>query len=321
MTLSSSSASRPVDCSVIVVTWNRPQLLRSCLRSVLGAIEASGLACEVLVVDNGSTGGDGEVVETEFPEVRLLRSSANLGSARANNLALEVSSGRYLLLVNNDVCLPPNLVSVLCAYLDTNPGVGIAGPRLVLPDGSAQQSWGTFLTPWRACAEALHVGWLTQRLRGRERRLSPGRPLRVEWIAGACFFIRRAVMERVGRLDPRYFFYSEDMDWCRRARDAGWETHFLPHIAVLHNHAATAYSDPQWYARMLREGRATFLRKYYGAWSVAAFRLATLLGSLPLALKWQWRQGAYAARRRSEAKGRLFWALWPGPRGTGEHLP
>ncbi len=320
MTLDSSSTFRAVDCSVIVVTWNRPQLLRSCLQSLVKAVEASRLACEIWVVDNGSTAGDGDVVEREFPEIRLLRSRTNLGFARANNLALEVSSGRYVLLVNNDVCLSPDLMSVLCGYLDAHPEVGIVGPRLVLPNGTTQQSWGSFLTPWRAWAEALHIGWLAQRLRATYPSRLPSRPLTVDWIGGACFLIRREVIERVGKLDPRFFFYSEDMDWCRRARDAGWETHFLPHIAVLHNHASTAYSDPQWYARMLHEGRAIFLRKYYGPWSAAAFRLATLLGSLPLALRWQWRNGAYAARRRREAKGRLSWAVWPGSHGTGEHL-
>ena len=306
-----------VDVSAIVVTWNRPKLLRTCLESLRRAIRASSLRWELLVVDNGSTAGDAALVEREFPEASLIRSPSNIGFACANNLALKRSSGRSLLLVNNDVRVSSGMVDELCQYLEWHPEVGIVGPQLILPDGTTQQSWGRFLTPWRACLEALHIGWLADRLRGRRRPLLPPAPLRVDWVSGGCFLIRREVIDRVGDLDPRYFFYSEDMDWCRRARRAGWEVHYLPQAAVLHDHAGTAYTDPSWYAWMLQEGRRLFLEKYYGHWSVAAFRLATLVGSLPLIVKWQLRRGPYAAKRRREARGHLSWALRAGRRSSG----
>ena len=310
------------DLTIIVVTWNRPELIRTCLQHIRRAIAESGLDCEVWVVDNGSTAGDADVVATEFPEVKLLRNEANLGFARANNLALKRSAGRYCLLVNNDVRLSRSVIVRCVEYLESHPDVGIVGPRLILPGGHPQQSWGRFLTPSRAILEALHVGWLRARLSARQKSASQiAAPLEVDWVTGACFLIRREVVEQVGLLDPQYFFYSEEMDWCLRARRAGWKVYYLPDVEARHDHAATARENVRWYARMLRESRTLFLRKHYGRWAAFLYRVATLVGSIPLIVRWQLSLRTEAGIRREEAREVLAWALSPGPPETKSSDP
>jgi N-acetylglucosaminyl-diphospho-decaprenol L-rhamnosyltransferase len=302
----------PVDVTAIVVTWNRPELLRRCLETLPAAGREARVSVEVIVVDNGSTAGDAEMVAREFPAVQVIRSDTNLGFARANNLALERASGRYLLLVNNDVRLPPGAIEGLCGYLECHADVGIVGPRLVLPDGTEQRSRSSFLTPGRALLQALHGGWIAARLTARKQGGQAADPAATDWVSGACFLIRREVADQVGPLDPDYFFYAEEMDWCFRARRQGWRVHHVPGVSVWHDHAATARSNPRWYERMLHQGRFLFLQKHYGGLAAAAFRAATLVGSVPLLLRWRLSRGAGAEARREEARERLAWALRPG---------
>src|SRR5690242_5054473 len=123
-----------LDLSVVIVNWNLCRLLLDCLRGLPAA--ASGLAYEATVVDNGSHDGSPEMVSGEFPDVRLIRNSENLGFARANNQGIRLAAGRYILLLNNDTILPPGALTALVRFMDEHPNAGAVGPRLLRPDGT-----------------------------------------------------------------------------------------------------------------------------------------------------------------------------------------
>src|ERR1017187_8350071 len=135
-----------MDISVIIVNWNTKDFLEQCLTSL--TLTPSNRSIETIVVDNGSSDGSPEMVEDKFPQVKLIRSHENLGFARANNLGIQNSSGRYISLVNSDVKVLPGCLDALADYLDRNPGVGNVGPRILNGDMSLQSSCRRFPSLW-----------------------------------------------------------------------------------------------------------------------------------------------------------------------------
>jgi GT2 family glycosyltransferase len=227
-----------IDLSVILVNWNAAPVLVECLRATLP--ELSTVSGECIVVDNGSAGEDLELVVREFPHLHVIANSRNLGFAAAVNQGVKRSRGRYLLLLNPDAFLSAGSLRSLVSFLDAEPGVGIVGPRIVNPDGSLQGSARAF--PRLATALFGRTSLLS--------RLFPGnpftrrqvlvlaarrdRPQPVDWVSGACMFVRRRVLDEVGLLDERFFLYWEDADICWRARQGGWLVVYHPRVSVTH---------------------------------------------------------------------------------------
>jgi GT2 family glycosyltransferase len=304
---------------VIVVTWNRPELLRRCLGSIRRAAEVGGPSCEVWVVDNGSTAGDAGVVEAEFPEVRLIRCEDNLGFARANNLALRRASGRYYLLVNNDVLMPADALAQMLKFMESRPQVGVAGAMLVDVEGKQQPSSADVLTPGAALSEALLLAAILRRRKGQKAREDPGddRPLGVGYVSGAFFMIRRDTVEQIGLLDERFDFYGEEMDWCARAHQAGWRVVTLPGVQVVHHHGATTQTDRRRFVGLRLEGRRRFLDKHYGRAAAWCYRAAAAIGGLLLLLRSMFPGGGRSRSQRAvDAFAGISWALtrkklWP----------
>jgi len=221
---------------VIVVSFNTRDLLRECLLTLQR--EGRGLNYETLVVDNASRDGSADMVATEFPEIRIIRSKINLGFAAANNLAFQVARGRYVVLLNSDAFLRPNALRDAIARMDSNPRAGLAGGRLVGRDGSFQPSArmypsliNNFLT-----MSGLAAKYRDSRLLGRMDRTwaDPLQPAQVDWVPGAYSIIRRSVLDQIGFFDERFFLYFEEVDLCRRIKAAKHEIWYWPDIVVEH---------------------------------------------------------------------------------------
>lgn len=311
-----------VDCSVVIVTWNRPELLRSCLVRLQRSVSESGLVCEIWVVDNGSTAGDADLVAAEFPSVKLIRSPANVGFARANNLALRRATGRYCLLVNNDVLVPPDALRGLAEFMDSRPEVGVAGASLVDANGNRQRSYGTTLTLAEALADELHLTTLLRRLPALPAPGADSADAGPDWrevgyVSGAFFAIRREVLDAVGLLDERFDFYSEEMDWCVRARAEGWKVATLKRVSAVHHHGATARSKAELFHAVRLESRRRFLEKYHGPLASLAYRAAAGIGALALMLRSAFPGGGRSRSQRFRtAVSALSWAFrgrqpWP----------
>ncbi|MCA9998618.1 MAG: glycosyltransferase family 2 protein, partial [Anaerolineales bacterium] len=218
-----------LDLSIIIISWNVRELLRRCLASI--AAGRGGLALEVIVVDGASHDGSAAMVAADFPWVRLLARDDNVGFPRGNNLGLELANGRYLLLLNPDTELVGDALTTLVRYLDDHPDVGLVGSQLLNSDGSVQSSRRRFPTVATAFFEST---WL-QPYAPRQllahfyvEDVADAETAVVDWVTGACMLTRRTVFEQVGGMDEVYFMYSEELDWCRRIKLAGWEIVYLP---------------------------------------------------------------------------------------------
>ena len=227
-----------MELSIVIVNYGTRDLLRDCLHSVQAS---RGMAdYEVIVVDNCSPDGSAEMVRQEFPQVRLIASSINGGYAYANNLGLCQSQGRHLLLLNPDTVLPPTALLDMLAFVQEHPDAGVAGPKLVLADGSLDLAC-------RRSFPSLDVAFY--RLVGLSRRfphsplynrynlgyLDPDRVAEVDSVVGAFMWIRGEALTQAGLLDERFFAYAEDIDLCYRIKvDHGWKVYYNPAVVVTH---------------------------------------------------------------------------------------
>jgi GT2 family glycosyltransferase len=222
--------------SVLVVTYNSVCLIDALLDGL--AREMAGLDAEVVVVDNASHDGTADAIEHRHPRVRLLRSPRNLGFAAGNNLAARCALGDTLLLLNPDALPEPGCLARGLALMDAGPGVGLAGARLLDDDGRTQPSARRFPTLLR---EALALSGLAARFpRSRffgqfdRTWADPARPASVDWVPGAFTLIRRQLFLDLGGFDERFFLYYEEVDLCRRVREAGLRVQYWPELRVRH---------------------------------------------------------------------------------------
>jgi GT2 family glycosyltransferase len=232
----SSAESYSYEASVIIVSFNTKDVLRECLESV--ERESDGLRIETLVVDNHSSDGSAEMVENEFPRVRVLRSNVNLGFGAANNLAIQAAGGRYLILLNSDAFLCHGSLRSAVNDMNLHSEVALAGARLVGRDFSWQPSARMFPSVF---SDALALSGLAakfsqSRFFGHFDRTwaDQSKPAPVDWVPGAFSIVRAAVLEKVGLFDPRFFMYSEEVDLCRRIKKAGYQIWYWPDIVVVH---------------------------------------------------------------------------------------
>lgn len=231
--------------SVVIVSWNVCPLLRQCLASLQAAWER--LSLDVWVVDNASTDDSVAMVGAEYPWVKVVTNRENRGFAAANNQALRLSEGRYVLLLNADAALNDGALEAMCGYLDRHPNVGVVGPQLLNPNGTVQSSRrraprlatgfveSTQLQQWRP------RWWLTDRYYVADRTDGVTQP--VDWLVGACLLVRRAAIDAAGLLDEGFRMYSEELEWCLRMGRAGWAVVYLPSARVTHHYGQSSGQD------------------------------------------------------------------------------
>jgi GT2 family glycosyltransferase len=262
------------DLSVVVVTHNRPELALQTLTAARAA--ADGLTVEWLVVDSGSTDDTPRAIERTWSDIAVARLE-NVGFAAANNHALQSARGRYVLLLNPDCTVAEGTLAELVAQLDCRPEVGLASVVQRAPDGSLQYSIRRYPSPWLALGEALGGGRLawTRDWREedtREQSYKEERP--VDWLVGAFLIARREAIQEVGPLDTRFFLYSEEIDWCYRFREAGWDVRHLPVMTVTHHTGNEHRPD---LLAQLSYAKVLFAQKHYGSQRARAIRSALML--------------------------------------------
>jgi N-acetylglucosaminyl-diphospho-decaprenol L-rhamnosyltransferase len=245
------------DVSVVVVSFNAREHLQRCLSAV------DGEAYEVVVVDNGSNDGSGELVQARFPLVQLLQLDSNVGLPAANNAGIRVASGRYILLLNSDAWPREHGIAELARLVDAHPEIGAAGPRLLNPDGSLQRSVRGFPTLWRLATEYFFLRKLAPRSGLLNAFYGAGfphdEPRDVEWVTSAVLLLRREAVDAVGGFDPSFFIFSDEVDLCLRLRRAGWSVVFWPRAEFVH--VGGVSTRPQW-GRMYREQLRSHLRYF-----------------------------------------------------------
>lgn len=236
------------------------------------------ISIEIIVVDNGSSDGSLEMIRDEFPQVGAIRSETNIGFARATNAAIRASRGHHVLLLNPDTEVRGDALPVLARFLDEHPRCAAVGPRLLNPDGSIQPSAFTFPTLLMVFLDFFPLlGGRLMETRWNGRYPRRDQPFPIDHPLGACMLLRRAALDQVGWLDPGYFMYCEELDWCMRARRFGWEIWHEPRALVVHHGGASTRQRRDAMFVALHASRLRFYRRWHSyTWVVAAAAITRL---------------------------------------------
>lgn len=251
--------------SIIIVSWNAKQYLMECLKSLQ---EEHDCLREIIVVDNASSDGSPEAVKQAFPEVNLIENRANVGFARANNIGMRASTGKYILLINSDVIVLKDCIDRLIKYMDANPSVGMAGPRTLNPDGTLQVSCRHFPSLWNNLCQIFGFNRVFQRSRFFSEPFmqywAHDETRSVDAIRGCFWIVRREALDQVGLLDERFFFYGEDIDWCKRFHEAGWDVVFYPEAEAIHYGGASSRNAPIEFYMEMQKADLQYWTKHHG---------------------------------------------------------
>ncbi len=226
-----------MDLSIIITPWNCKDLLEATLKSIFA--NQTKFNYEVIIYDHGSTDGSLEMVEQDFPQVTLIR-GGDVGFAAANNEGLKRSTGRYVVLLNADTKLSEDTIEVMLSFMDSHPKVGISTGKLVLAvsgqlDPACRRS---FPTPWVSFTRFSGLSKLFPKSRLFNRYnleyLSEDDEYEIDSCSGAFELMRRETMDKIGLLDDTFYMYGEDIDWCYRTKQAGWQVYYYPRTVILH---------------------------------------------------------------------------------------
>lgn len=254
-----------VALSITIVSWNTCEDLRLALQSIDQHRPQDSF--EVLVVDNASTDGSAVMVQREFPWVRLIANKENVGFTRGHNQAVWESHGKYLLILNSDTIIQQDALQKLIAFAETNPDVGVIGPRLLNPDGSLQYSCRRFPNLAAAIFRNTPLGRLFPQNRYTRDYLMAdwdhGTPREVDWVSGAAMFVRREVYERLQGFDERFFMYCEDVDFCYRVWKAGWKVVYYPEAQIVHAIGRSTDRVANKMIRQFHKSMYLFYKKHY----------------------------------------------------------
>lgn len=271
-----------MDLSVIIVNWNSAAFTTQCISSIFS--QTHGLGFEVLVVDNASTDDSCGVIRDRCPSAKLIRSSQNLGFARANNLGFQNSTGRILLFLNPDTELCGAAINLMYNCLDSSADIGVLGCRLLNSDLSVQgSSIQPFPTILNQIADAEQLRRLTPRLKlwGMQPLFESdhGRPVEVEAVSGACLMIKREVFKQVGLFSTDYFMYSEDLDLCYQVKKVGQKVCYLGSATIVHHGGKSSKKrgGEAFVGPLMKETLRSFLEKTRGPFYAALYRLAIFL--------------------------------------------
>lgn len=268
-----------VQLSIVIVSWNVRELLKVCLTSIDSSLNSSAWAWEVIVVDGASEDGTQEMVRTEFPWVRLIECQENVGFPRGNNIGINQANGHFVLLLNPDTQVVNKALLKMVTFMEIQADIGILGPRLLNPDGSLQSSRrrfpsllvGFFESTW---FESLAPESVLRRYYATD--LPDDEVVDVDWLVGACLLTQKDVIEQVGLLDEEYFMYSEELDWCRRIKEAGWRIVYYPQVEIIHHLGKSSEQAVVQRHINFQRAKLRYFRKFHGPLIASLLRIFLL---------------------------------------------
>ena len=265
----------PVEVSFCIVNTGQRALLLRGLDAVAREAAALPFATETLVVDNASQDGSAEAARAHPAVDEVIALERRRGKGENDSALLQRARGRYALLLNEDSELLPGATAALHAALEAHPQAGAAGARLLRPDGGQQPSAWRFPTVRTALAAAA--------LQHARNVQSTGEATReVDWAQSAAMLVRRAAAEQIGWFDPRFFVYSDEVDFCRRLQDAGWRVLYVPSAAAIHHEQLSTGGVPERRIVEFNRNRDLYLRLHHGDREARAVRWLT---AVPYALR------------------------------------
>lgn len=263
-----------IDLSIVIVSYNTKKLLETCLRTVYEGVNTTTVSCEVIVVDNASTDGSWEMVEKQYPGVRLIRNDTNRGFGTGNNQGIAEAHGEVILLLNSDIEVLDGAIEKLYQFFLTRPEKSVAGGKLFYPDRTPQTSCGPSYT--------LTNIFITLLLKGdyfNITRYSPNDIKKVDWVMGACMMMRKKAFSGIGGFDEGIFMYMDEIDWQYRAQKMGYRTYFYPDAHFIHVGAASSQGRTSPILNVFR-GFLYYYHKHYDGYKVYLLRTILVLKAL-----------------------------------------
>lgn len=226
------------DLSIVVLTYNELGFIKDCLKSIFESSPHINFDFEVIVIDNGSKDGTSDYIKKVYPQARLVVNRENKGVAAGRNQGIELSSGQFILFLDSDATITSEALNQLMNSMMSDQNIYLMGPFLISPDGSSQPSPRRFPTIPAVLIRGLGLEKFWRNNRWTKNYLMPNSKkdevYDVDWVLGACQIIRMRAFEKVGKLDERFFFGYEDIDFCKRLHLAGLRVCFNPQVSVNH---------------------------------------------------------------------------------------
>jgi len=265
-----------IDVSIIIVAWNVKDFVHNCLKSVYE--QTKGITFEVIYVDNGSEDGSVDMVTKEFPEVRIIKNEKNEGFTKANNQGIQISKGRYVLLLNSDTIVLDNAITKTVKFADSHPEAAVVGCKVLNSDSTLQRNCFMYPSILNMLLSAiyLHKFFSKSKFFGRERMTwwDFNDVREVETVGGCFSLVRRKAIDQVGLMDETYFVYGDDPDWCYRFKKSGWKIIFTPNGQIIHYDGQNTQSMTRKFFWQLNGSRLIFMKIHKSRWE---FLLAKLL--------------------------------------------
>ncbi len=254
-----------MDLSIIIVNWNTVDYLKACLRSI--EINAPACEYEVIMVDNASSDGSADMVRESFPGVKLIANETNEKYAVGNNIGIQESQGEHILLLNPDTKVKPGALDALLKFGREHPEAAAVGCRLILPDGTVQQSCRSFPDPAGVFFEYIGVSraFPESEVFGRYRMtwFDYKHVAEVDQPMGSCLLLSRKALDDVGIFDQEFPIFFNEVDWCYRAKQEGWKVYFTPDAEVVHYGGAGTIQVKRAMRRESHRSLWWFYRKHY----------------------------------------------------------
>jgi GT2 family glycosyltransferase len=309
-----------MDISIIILNTNDREYLEGCLESLKNCCKTRQV--EIIVSDNASNDGSIEMVESKFPQVKLVKNKENLGFTKGNNVAIKVSRGKYVYLLNSDIKVFEGCIDALADFLDQHPDVALAGPKILNRDLTLQCNCRKDPTLWNNFCSVSGLASLFRDSAffcGEQMFYFKGdRTADMEILVGCFSAIRREAIDAVGLLDEGFFMYGDELDWCRRFRQAGWRIVFYPGAQAIHYYAtSTTKRDPVRFAVLQQNSVLYYWKKYHNFAGQVGIRLLLIFR---LTSRWltAFLKSVLAPESREENRTRMrvsvacLCALWAG---------
>jgi len=230
-----------MDISIVIITHNNLRLLLPCLDSLKASFTDSKFSYEVIVVQNACSDETEQILKNKYPWVKTFINPLNEGFSRANNHGIKMTTGDYVVLLNDDTLVMPEVFQKMARFFETNPKIGAVGPKLLNPDMSLQ-------TAGAKHNKLLYTGT---------------KPVKRSFLGFAAIMFRRSMMNEIGLLDENYFFYNEELDYLTRVRRAGFECWYLPEAEIVHFGGQTTKAKRLDFELEGIQGTFYFLGKFY----------------------------------------------------------
>jgi O-antigen biosynthesis protein len=226
-----------LDISIIIVNYNVKEFLQNLLHSI--GKSSNKITREIIIVDNASNDGSVDFIREKFPEVILIANEKNLGFSKANNIGLHKATGKYILLLNPDTLVSEDTFEKMIDFFEKNPKVGLAGCRILNPDGTLQLACRrSFPGPWTSFCKVIGLSNLFPHSRLFAKYnltyLDPDQSYEVDAISGSFMMFRRELFDKIGGLDEKFFMYGEDLDFCYRAQNSGYKVFYVHNTQIIH---------------------------------------------------------------------------------------